>query len=61
MNPGSQEAIDHGCTCPVSDNGYGKGVGGDGERNGWWVNADCPLHGQEIKYPENGVFEKEEA
>lgn len=45
MNPGSDEAIEAGCTCPVSDNGYGKGAGWDvplGEV--FWVNGDCPLH-----------------
>lgn len=45
-NPGTKEAIDQGCTCPVEDNHHGKGVdGGDGERH-FWYNADCPLHGR---------------
>ena len=30
-NPGSDAAIEAGCTCPVLDNGHGKGVGGNGE------------------------------
>lgn len=38
-----------GCTCPVMDNGRGKGWLGDGERFGWVVNEDCPLHGQVYK------------
>jgi len=46
MNPGSDEAIEQGCTCPVLDNGHGKGVGGNGEKFGWWITADCPLHGK---------------
>ena len=39
--PGSDKAIDHGCTCPVLDNGHGNGRG-DGQ---FIVNMDCPLHG----------------
>lgn len=45
MNPGSKEAVKNGCTCPVLDNAHGKGHLGDGEKYGWWINADCPLHG----------------
>lgn len=39
--PGSADAVALGCTCPVLDNGHGKGRG-DGN---FWVNGDCPLHG----------------
>lgn len=45
-NPGSKDAIEDGCTCPVLDNGHGAGHLGDGEKYGWWKNADCPLHGE---------------
>ena len=45
MNPGSKEAVKHGCTCPVLDNAHGRGHLGDGEKYGWWINAECPLHG----------------
>ncbi len=45
--PGSPAAIANGCTCPVIDNARGKGVYGDGDRYGWWVSADCPLHGED--------------
>lgn len=45
--PGSPEAIAQGCTCPVLDNGHGKGYLGDGERFGWVMSLDCPLHGTE--------------
>jgi len=38
-NPGSDEALDQGCSCPVMDNGHGKGPGP------FWVTVDCPLHG----------------
>lgn len=42
-NPGSDEAIEMGCTCPVLDNGHGKGsmYGEDL----FWMNANCPIHG----------------
>ena len=42
-NPGSDEALAQGCTCPVITNGYGKGL-----YNGklFWMRIDCPLHGQ---------------
>ena len=39
--PGSPTARYYGCTCPVLDNGHGKGRG-DGQ---FVINADCPLHG----------------
>ena len=46
LPPGSPEAVDKGCTCPVMDNGYGKGRGGNGECLGWWIAGDCPIHGK---------------
>lgn len=45
--PGSDAAIKAGCTCPVLDNGHGRGVGGNGEKYGWWITEGCPLHGKE--------------
>lgn len=36
--PGSEEAYEHGCKCPVLDN-Y------DMPDDKKWVNGDCPLHG----------------
>lgn len=46
LNPGSPDARDLGCTCPVLDNGHGAGRGGNGEEFGWYVRGDCPLHGE---------------
>lgn len=46
-HPGSPEAVDQGCRCPIIDNGHGKGRGGNGERFGWFMRQDCPLHGWE--------------
>jgi len=45
-NPGSKEALDQGCTCPVLDNCFGAGVCED--ENGktlFWFNQECPIHG----------------
>ena len=43
-NPGSDEALDLGCSCPVLDNAHGAGLPyPDGPV--FWVNKDCPLHG----------------
>lgn len=43
-NPGSDEALDQGCTCPVLDNGHGRGMG-DPDSLCFWISLDCPLHG----------------
>ena len=44
-NPGSPEASAAGCNCPVLDNAHGRGYFGDGEKFGWVVRGDCPIHG----------------
>lgn len=41
-NPGSPEAVQRGCTCPVIDNAHGKGVMGFGRE--WWITDGCPIH-----------------
>lgn len=38
--PGSDEAVERGCTCPVFDNHRGKGFG-DGM---YYITPDCPVH-----------------
>jgi hypothetical protein len=43
--PGSDEAIAQGCTCPVLDNGRGRGAYQVDGKWQFWINADCPLHG----------------
>lgn len=40
-NPGSDEAIQQGCICPVYDNAKGRGWMGSGL---FWYNEHCPLH-----------------
>ena len=49
-NPGSEEARKAGCSCPVMDNGYGKGyMGGVKDEDGntiFVVNLSCKIHGK---------------
>lgn len=42
-NPGSKEAQEMGCKCPVVDNHCGKGFMMDGEIS-FWYTQDCPVH-----------------
>ena len=41
-NPGSKEAVDKGCTCPIMDNGAGRGY--MGQVGKFWITYGCPLH-----------------
>ena len=52
--PGSHEAVEAGCTCPVMDNRYGQGVPVSPSANSllalpravsFWYSTGCPLHG----------------
>ena len=47
-NPGSDEAVDAGCLCPVMDNRRGKGAY-LGKNDMFWINAECPLHAKKPK------------
>jgi len=40
-NPGSKEAKEQGCTCPVLDNDFGKG---SYKSDGFIINLECPVH-----------------
>jgi len=43
--PGSAEAIEQGCTCPVLDNAHGRGARGtSGPDAVFWMSMDCPVH-----------------
>lgn len=44
-NPGSPEAVEKGCKCPVMDNHNGEGIPLDGYDKSFWINRNCPLHG----------------
>lgn len=56
-NPGSGEAIEQGCLCPVLDNAHGLGyMGGAKSSSGeplFVMNMECPLHGVPIKLPQS--------
>ena len=41
--PGSDAAVESGCTCPVLDNHHGKGFLWDGAPV-YWITEGCPLH-----------------
>lgn len=44
--PGSDEALELGCRCPVLDNAHGRGARGtSGDDAEFWISAACPLHG----------------
>lgn len=43
-NPGSDDAIDLGCTCPVMDNGHGKGSYWG--PNTFIYSGSCKLHNE---------------
>lgn len=46
-NPGSDEAIDLGCSCPIMDNSYGEGY--MGMEDVFVYNAGCSLHGESLR------------
>lgn len=49
-NPGSDEAIEAGCLCPVMDNAHGKGCFVDEEGNpAFWISKECPIHYEQPK------------
>lgn len=55
LKPGSDEAASLGCECPRAENGHGTGADqgvqiplvGGGRAMLWWVNDECPLHGDD--------------
>lgn len=51
-NPGSVEAGEQGCKCPVMDNHYGLGEPhSTGPR--FWINGDCPMHAKKQEEEKN--------
>lgn len=42
MTPGSDEAVAHGCCCPVMDNGKGKGY--MGQEGVFVISSECHVH-----------------
>lgn len=45
LNPGSKEAIDQGCLCPIMDNRYGAGIYVKDSEPVFVMNENCPVHG----------------
>jgi len=56
--PGTDEAKEQGCTCPVYDNCHGLGVNSAGEIYGWWIDSACKVHGREAFKKALGETEK---
>lgn len=43
-NPGSPEAVELGCLCPVLDNHHGQGIPKGEDDVVFWINSECPIH-----------------
>ena len=43
LNPGSPEAVQYGCTCPVLENNMGQVAPLPDDH--WYVDVNCALHG----------------
>lgn len=46
LNPGSKEACNAGCKCPVMDNTYGAGY--YRQKGIFVISGDCPIHANQI-------------
>lgn len=53
--PVHAKARTNGCTCPIMDNHYGKGWGGDGAKYGWVVSGACALHNEALQQLEQCI------
>ena len=51
VNPGSDEAIKLGCTCPVMDNAHGRGAFIKDGQVMFWYSQDCPVHNDKTDDP----------
>lgn len=49
LNPGSEEAVRQGCTCPILDNARGRGayISASTKKPVFWYDFGCPLHGKD--------------
>ena len=44
--PGSQEAVQRGCTCPAAENNFGRGRSKNGViQPAFAADPECPIHG----------------
>lgn len=48
--PGSDEALNMGCKCPVLDNN--RGTVAPWPPDGWWMNGECELHSPRLENEE---------
>jgi hypothetical protein len=58
-NPGSDQAVKLGCTCPRIDNCRGKGIMIEGVVQ-FWVSENCSLHGTRRTSTKNPLAEDSE-
>ena len=42
-NPGSKEALETGCQCPMLDNHHGRGIQMNNDLV-FWIDEHCPMH-----------------
>lgn len=52
-NPGTREAGEAGCTCPVMDNSYGKGY--MGQEGVFVYTMSCPIHTANLTIDKDGM------
>jgi len=43
-NPGSNEAVSRGCTCPILDNAHGEGWPIRSGETVYFISQGCPIH-----------------
>jgi len=55
-NPGSPEAIEQGCRCPILDNGRGNPQLA-ADRGGFIINGDCPVHAAQLAEVGEGLLD----
>ena len=55
MNPGSDEAVAKGCTCPRMDNAFGKGY--MCMEGVYWINGNCPVHSESVGKKKEKAYE----
>lgn len=58
LKPGSKEAVEAGCTCPIMDNNHGLGFCVDGKTY-FFRDQNCPLHGWTDEEDDEGVNDDE--
>lgn len=57
-NPGSREAAEAGCICPIEQNFRGVVPPLDEH---WWIDAECPMHGTWVIETEGDIERRNRA